>query len=132
MLFWLRTAFAVGAPCIRTAGLSAAILVFGSTRRTLGTAGIAFAILILVLLVLILVLLILVLILVLVLIVILILVVLLVLVLLLVLGFVDTVKEHLQFLVVRVVLQALVAGDFGRGQAVFNVLEGCVAVIGAR
>ncbi len=65
-------------------------------------------------------------------IVILILVVLLVLVLLLVLGFVDTVKEHLQFLVVRVVLQALVAGDFGRGQAVFNVLEGCVAVIGAR
>ena len=135
LLFRLCAAFAVGASRVRATGLAATILILViATRRTFGTARVTFTILILVLvlLVLILVLLILVLILVLVLIVILILVVLLVFVLLLVLGFVDTVEEHLQFLVVRVVLQALVTSNFGRRQAVFNVLEGGVAVIGAR
>ena len=128
LLFWLfaSTAVTVGTVAFGTATLAATgltvltillvlILVF-TARRTLTIVLVLILVLILVL----------------VLVVILVLVVLLILVLLLVLGFVNTVQEHLQLLIVGVILQAFVTGNLCRRQAIFDILEGRIAIVSAR
>jgi hypothetical protein len=111
------------------------VLVILGARRTL-VAILVLILLILVLLIFILVLVLLVLILILVLVLIILVlilvvlrIVLLIFVLLFVFCFVNAVEEHLQFLIVRIILQAFVTSDFCRRQAIFNVLERRITIV---
>lgn len=121
------TTLAAGAFTGAAAGRLPAILVLVLLVVTLARTGFA-RILILVL---ILILLILVLILVLIIVLVILRIILLIFVFLLVLRFLDTVQEHLQFLIVGIILKAFVTGDFCSGQTIFNILERRVTEIGA-